>query len=343
MNSQWKSFLESRSIRFSATGETQFTDSLAFPETALFDLSHLGLIRVSGEDAGTFLQGQFTNDTQMLSEERSQLSAYCSAKGRMLANFRLFMRQGSYFMQMPKVPHANMLQRLPLFILMSQVSVEDMSDQLVRIGLAGINAQELLAKSFAQVPAEIDGVIQQGELTLIKLANTPDRYEIIGTADAVIELWKELAEQVPPANPDYWSLLDIRAGIPTVHEQTVDAFVPQMTNMQLINGVSFTKGCYTGQEVVARMKYLGKLKRRMYLAHTASAERPKPGDALFSPDSDSGQGAGRIVDARPSPDGGFELLVVAVIGIAEQDNLHLINKSGPKLTFKALPYALEQE
>jgi folate-binding protein YgfZ len=125
-----------------------------------------------------------------------------------------------------------------------------------------------------------------------------------------------------------------------VYDATAEAFVPQMANMQLVDGVSFTKGCYTGQEVVARMQYLGKLKRRMYRARVVTDQAPQPGQELFSPGSASGQGAGRVVDARPTPAGGFELLVVAEIASAEGASLRLGDEQGPALQLLDMPYGL---
>jgi hypothetical protein len=142
-------------------------------------------------------------------------------------------------------------------------------------------------------------------------------------------------------NSDTWALLDIRAGQPTVYGSTSEAFIPQMTNMQLIDGVSFTKGCYTGQEVVARMQYLGKLKRRMYLAEVQSEAAPKIGDELLSDASASGQGAGKVVDARLDANGRYELLVVAEIAAVEQGKLTL-GENGPALRFLDLPYSLPE-
>lgn len=342
MNSQWKSFLESQSAQISADGEVSFVCDDPFPPCALFDLSHLGLIRVSGEDARDFLQGQFTNDIREVTPQHSQLSAYCSPKGRMLANFRIFLHQDDYILQMPRDTHAVVLKRLPMFVLIAKAKVTDASDELVSIGLAGDCAEALLRKQVENVPAQPGEVTRQGELTLIRVPGEPARFQVCGTAEGISTLWQELAKEAQPANRDYWSLLDIRAGIPTVRQQTVEAFVPQMTNMQQIDGVSFTKGCYTGQEVVARMKYLGKLKRRMYLASVDSDTRPQPGDELFAPGSASGQGAGKVVNASPSPKGGFELLVVAEIKSFEENNLHLQGDSGPKLTPSTLPYGFEE-
>lgn len=342
MNNQWKQFLESQDAIFSPEAGTTFRGHEPFPTCALFDLSHLGLIRVSGEDAQSFLQGQFTNDTREVSETRSQLSAYCSPKGRMMANFRLFMNGGHYLLQMPLETHATVLKRLPMFVLMAKATVSDASDELVTIGLAGDCAPTLLQHAFPSVPEKSGEAIEQNGNTLVRLHGEPARYQITGQPESIIALWQQLAKEATPANTDFWRLQDIRAGIPTIYQATSDAFVPQMTNMQQIDGVSFTKGCYTGQEVVARMKYLGKLKRRMYLASVDSAQRPQPGDELFAPDSKSGQGAGRVVDACPSPEGGYELLAVTEISSFEEGNLHLTGVDGPKLQAHSLPYDLDE-
>jgi hypothetical protein len=342
MNSQWQSFLESQSAQISAEGEVHFVCDDPFPACALFDLSHLGLIRVAGEDARTFLQGQFTNDIRDVTEGWSQLSAYCSPKGRMLANFRIFLHQGDYFLQMPRDTYQTVLQRLPMFVLISKVKVSDASDEIVSIGLAGDCAEGLLQRQFTKVPGKPGEVAQHGGITLIRLPGEPARYQLSGTPEAVVTSWSQLSQEAQPGNRDYWSLLDIRAGIPTIYRETSDAFVPQMTNMQQIDGVSFTKGCYTGQEVVARMKYLGKLKRRMYLASVDTDARPVPGDELFAPGSASGQGAGKVVDARPAPGGGFDLLAVTEIKNFEEDNLHLLGDTGPKLKLGTLPYGFDE-
>jgi folate-binding protein YgfZ len=257
----------------------------------------------------------------------------------MLANFRVFERDGDLYLQLPRAGLAAVRKRLQMFVLRAQVTLEDASDQLVRIGIAGACAEQLLP----EVPAPAAGAAcQPPPLTIIRLGGDRPRFELIGPADAIRAFWEQSASLARPAGPDFWALMDIRAGVPTVFEQTIEAFVPQMTNLQLLDGVSFTKGCYTGQEVVARMQYLGKLKRRMYLAHVAAAQAPQPGDALYSPISESGQGAGRVVDARPSPDGGYELLAVIEIAGAEHGGLRLGDAEGPPLTLRELPYALPE-
>jgi hypothetical protein len=140
-----------------------------------------------------------------------------------------------------------------------------------------------------------------------------------------------------------WSLLGIRAGVPQVYGATTEAFVPQMINLHSIEGVSFRKGCYTGQEVVARMQYLGKLKRRMFLAHVDGSVAPKAGDELFSRETESGQGTGKVVDAQPAPQGGYDLLAVIHIAAVEAGSaIQLQDQNGPLLQFQPLPYTVDE-
>jgi folate-binding protein YgfZ len=231
-----------------------------------------------------------------------------------------------------------------MFVLRAKVELEDASDQLARIGLAGDCAPRLLGGRFPGLPEDVGAVSGHDEITLIRLpdAGSP-RFELLGPPAEMQTLWKELAAHATAVNADFWALLDVRAGIPTVYPATVEAFVPQMANMQLVDGVSFTKGCYTGQEIVARMQYLGKLKRRMYLAHVDAAEAPEAGDPLFAPQNASGQGAGRVVDARPAPEGGYDLLAVAEIESAENGELRLRDDQGPLLELRELPYSLDSD
>ncbi len=343
MNSQWRDFLESQSITIDGHGQVQPTHAPSYPDCALTDLSHLGLIRVAGEDAEHFLQGQVTSDIREVTADRSQISAYCTPKGRMLASILIFRQGQDYLLQMPLNIHESIAKRLAMFVLMSKVRVTDASDELVRIGISGECARTLLERDFPTMPQADGRVSSNNGVTLLQLPGRQPRFELLGDSGPMILLWQKLAKRATLGDPDFWSLLDIRAGIPTIYPDTVEAFVPQMANLHLIDGVSFTKGCYTGQEVVARMKYLGKLKRRMYLAHVDAEQRPQPGDELFSSGGESGQGPGRIVDARPSPEGGFDLLAVMEITRFDENDLHLLDAHGPKLRFQDLPYNFERE
>ena len=348
MNSEWQTFLEQKGGVLSSNGVVDFAESEHhFPKTeevnALIDLSHQGLIRVSGDDHLAFLQGQLTNDINQLGSERSQLSGYLTPKGRMLANFRIFPREDGLYLSLNQRLLEPVLKRLQMFVMRSQVVLEDASNDLVHAGVSGQQAQTFLQNnSGCELPGEINGVTNQDGITIIRVPGAGLRYELYGTVEKLKPLWEKMNSCCTPAPASLWDWQEIHAGLPHLFEATVEAFVPQMVNLDLIEGVNFKKGCYTGQEVVARMHYLGKLKRRMYLAQVAveTGAQPQPGDPLHSAASNSAQGAGKVVNSVPINGNLYELLVVAEIGVVENDQLHLVAADGPVLEILPLPYAI---
>lgn len=343
MQAQWREFL----TRNGAVIDGDTVRHFGQPEhaiepaqqTVLCDLSHLGVVRVGGEDAPVFLQGQLTNDIRGVDTDHSQLSAMCSPKGRMLAAFRIFERNGEFHLSLPRPVMESTLKRLKMFVLRSQVEIEDVSDALVHFGFAGPDAEERLRTAAGEAPGGPDEVMHIDDATIVRIPDPLPRFEIVAPTETAQRLWERLSESAQAAGVDTWHLLDIRAGIPSVVAETVEAFVPQMANLHVVNGVSFKKGCYTGQEVVARMQYLGKLKRRMYRAHI-DAPPPAPGSELYAEGSSGGQGTGKVVDARPSPGGGSELLAVIQIADVERGAaLHVDSADGPGLELQELPYA----
>jgi len=317
---------------------TQTLSNAPIGDCAMTDLSHLGVIRVSGSNKLEFLQGQLTNDINKVSENHSQLSSYCSPKGRMLASFRVLQFGEDLLMLLPMELLEATLKRLSMFVLRADVQLADASDALIRIELSGDCASDLLPID----PPEADnGVVSHDDYTIVRLPGDRPRFLVISDCECIQALWEEAGQVATATSRESWALLDVRAGVPTVYESTKEAFVPQMANLQLIDGVSFSKGCYTGQEVVARMQYLGKLKRRMYRARIDADQAPTPGSDLFSASDASGQGSGKVVDAAASPDGGYEVLVVTPISCAEADDLQLGDADGPALQMLDMPYAFE--
>lgn len=346
MNSEWQAFLEQQGATI-ADGEVRnYGDHQAELKQAvegdcLCDLSHEGLIMARGEESTGFLQGQLTNDVRAVSETRHQLSSYCSPKGRMLSLFRLFMRDEAYCLQLPAALLEPTLKRLKMFVLMSKVELEDVSDRLVRFSLAGPSAETLLKTRLGAASASEGESMTHEGITALRIAGSQPRFILHGEPEAMQRLWQALQNDgATPVGAEAGRLLDIHAGLPAVYPETVEAFVPQMVNLQLIDGVSFKKGCYTGQEVVARMQYLGKLKRRMYLAHVEVAEAPQPGAELRSPHSASGQGAGKVVSAAASPKGGYDLLCVCEIAAAESGEVSL---DDAPVSLREPPYGFESE
>ncbi|MGE0082390.1 MAG: folate-binding protein YgfZ [Thiohalomonadaceae bacterium] len=345
MHSEWQSFLVASGARLADGHVAHFGDATAERDAVtgdvLADLSHFGLIAASGNDTVEFLQGQVTNDVRRVDESHSQLNSYCTPKGRILATFRLFYRDGVHYLRMPAERVPFVLKRLRMYILRSQVLLEDASDALARFGIAGPRAASLLDEALGvQVPREDDGVLQTEDLVVVRTPGA--RFECHGTPDVLAALWRKLAVHARPVGRDAWMLTEIRAGVPHVTDATSEAFVPQMLNLHAINGVSFRKGCYTGQEVVARMQYLGKLKRRMFLAHVDGA-CPAPGDELFAAETESGQGTGKVVNAQPAPGGGCDLLAVVLIEAVETGvPVRIGDAQGPALQFLPLPYTVDE-
>lgn len=347
MNNEWEKFL----LNINATIENNTVknfglsieeEQTAYSNLVLADLGHYALIEASGDDVIEFLQGQLTNDIKLVTESSGQLSAYCNPKGRILANFRIFKRQEHYFLRMRSDIVEATLKRLRMFVMRSKVELVDSSDELVRMGIAGAKATNKLSALFTNLPANTDDSCTENDVTIIKLAGELPRYEVHGPFAEIKDLWQKLQNDAVAIGENSWNLLTIRAGIPEIVSATVEAFVPQMVNLQAINSLSFTKGCYPGQEVVARMHYLGKLKRRLFIGSVKTDTLPASGQAIMSND-ESEQKAGQIVTASCSKDKGVEFLAVLQIEKAEKDELHIESNSGSTIQFIDLPYSLEKE
>ena len=351
MNAEWNAFLEQIGATWTADriahfGQPENESRAALAGDVCCDLSHLGMIAARGPDAETFLQGQLTCDVQQVALDHSLPGAHCTPKGRVFASFRLFRREDACYLESPLAMIAPALNRLRKYVLRARIRLEDASDFLARMGVAGPNTAALLTKILGAVPQAANGVItgnatQPDGVTIIRLPGPIPRFELHGAARELSAVWNALAPNVTPVGAEPWRLLDILAGTPTVYPETVEAFVPQMLNLQLLDGISFHKGCYTGQEIVARTHYLGKLKRRMYLAQVDSPTPPRPGDPLFSPQADASQSAGQLADACRHPTSGYAVLAVALIECAEQGVLQLSDVHGPELRLEPLPYEFE--
>ncbi|MCW5604601.1 MAG: folate-binding protein YgfZ [Burkholderiales bacterium] len=293
------------------------------------------MIHFSGDDAIAFLHGQLTSDVAGLPPGRSQYSGYCTPKGRLLASFLLWRDASGCCLQLPAALREPVQKRLSMFVLRSKVKVSDASDEHARFGIAGESATAVLQSLAVRVPRQLHEVVQSDGITVIRLP--VDRYEILAPqarAQAVREALAAGAQTVPEAA---WERLDIHAGIPVITPATQEEFVPQMVNFDLIGAVSYTKGCYPGQEIVARTHYLGRLKQRMYLANVPTDTPPRPGDKLYA-EALGDQAAGRIVNAAPSPEGGCDVLAVIQIASAQNEAVHWKTPDGPTLRLLPLPY-----
>ncbi|MFN3593469.1 MAG: YgfZ/GcvT domain-containing protein [Thiobacillaceae bacterium] len=301
----------------------------------LADLSHFGLIRLTGEDAQNFLHGQITNDLRVLKDERAVFAGYCSAKGRLLADFLVFRRGAELYVMLPRALREAVQKRLAMFVLRARVRLADASDAWVALGLSGAGAEVLVREYYGRVPDAPMDAVQAADGWVVRLGE--GRFDAFVSPPAAPSLWQAWSAKARPVGAPAWDWLTLRAGIPVILPATQDHFVPQMVNLEVLGGVSFNKGCYPGQEIVARSQYLGKLKRRMYLAHVEA--EAAAGAELYSPEL-PGQACGLVVNAAPAPEGGTDVLAVIQVSSHEAGEVRLGSPDGPRLAFAQLPYEL---
>jgi len=341
MNQDWQNFLSTQGAHLQDSVVQHFGDAaaerIATRDGAIrCDLSQFGLLKVTSEDAQSFLQNLLSNDIREVTSNRAQLSSFNNAKGRMLASMLIWRDGNDYVLQLHHSLTEQIRKKLSMYVLRSKVKIVDVSAELVCMGVAGADDVTALKALYPALPQQTMDVVAQGADSI--LCRETNRFQITTTPQRAIDLWQALSTLRAVGSP-CWDWLDIRAGVPFVQAATLEAFVPQMLNFEVIGGVNFKKGCYPGQEVVARMHYLGKASRRMYLAHIAETAEAKAGDSLFSTAS-ADQSCGTVVAAQPSPNGGIDLLVVVQTASHESASVHLGKIDGPQLQFQALPYAL---
>ena len=299
-------------------------------------LSHEGVLAVRGSDASKFLQGQLTCNLNYLSDTQASLGARCTQKGRMQSSFRILLEGDGVLLAMASELLEPQLADLKKYAVFSKSKLTDESAAWVRFGL--VEADAALTALGLDLPPDTDSVARHAGLIAIRVS--PGRTELWAPAAQAQSLATQLSSTLAQGSLNDWLLGQIRAGIGQVMPATRELFIPQMLNLQAVGGVSFKKGCYTGQEIVARMQYLGKLKRRLYRLQLDASDLPEPGTALFAPTH--GSSIGEVVLAAHAEQG-IELLAVLQAEAAEGANLHLGALEGPALHLLELPYQLDRD
>jgi folate-binding protein YgfZ len=299
-------------------------------------LSHEGILAVRGPDASKFLQGQVTCNLNYLSDSHSSLGARCTPKGRMQSSFRIVSVADGYLLAMASELLEAQLADLKKYAVFSKSKLGDESPDWLRIGLS--RGDDVLHSLGLPLAAEADSVVHHNELLALRLSD--GRAELWVPASQAAAMQTQLDSQLPQAPLNDWLLAQVRAGVGQVMGSTRELFIPQMINLQALGGVSFKKGCYTGQEIVARMQYLGKLKRRLYRLTLADPQIPEPGTPLFSPVHNSS--VGEVVLAARSAEA-VELLAVLQDDAAQNGHIHLGSAEGSTLSVLDLPYTLDSD
>lgn len=267
---------------------------------------HFGVIKISGDDASAFLQNQFSNDIALVNNETSQISSYNSPKGRVYAVLRIIQTDTGYLLITTQSQINFLIKRLSMFVLRSDVAISDLTSDY---SLYGVEA-EYLNKHDIPYNNASNSVSAYDEAFIMCVLGNDERYMLLAKQDAVIP--DSSAQQ---QNLQDWLRADIQAGMPHIYPETQEAFVAQMLNLDIIDGINFQKGCYPGQEIVARMKYLGTLKKRMFAISFDAANAIVPGQALYS--EDSNQSIGQIVYSSQH---GKQYAALAVLNIEIVDS-----------------------
>ncbi|RPH40792.1 MAG: folate-binding protein [Burkholderiales bacterium] len=306
-------------------------------------LSDLGLLSVSGEQGRAFLHAQLTNDVEHLAPGTARWAGYCTAKGRLLSTFRYWCDPTAVLLTVSRPLAQPIARRLSMFVLRAKAKVADASDAHALFGLCGDPAAAAAAAAFGLSVPTADGAVSAEGVHLVGLPPLPagegsaerGRWLLVVPAAQAAQAWQALDAAVTAVSGAAWRRSEVMAGIPRIVPGTSELFVPQMLNFESVDGVNFRKGCYPGQEIVARSQYLGKLKRRMFAAHGDGAP-PEPGSDVVP--GGGGEPCGQVVLAAPDGAGGFDLLFESQVAAAEAGP---VLADGRALAPRALPYVLK--
>ncbi len=345
----WTDTLTSLGARFHIDAATE-VDDFGRPLTAakladgfVAPVTDLGIIAVAGDDAASFLHNQLTNDVEHLGQHEARLAGYCTPKGRLQASFLYWRDAEAVYLQLPRAIQPPLQKRLTMFVLRAKAKLRDATGEApfaAVLGLGGAKAETALRRHVSTLP-EAPYAKVEGEFgTVIRLLDAfkAPRYLWLTTAETATAALPALAGELALGGNQAWQLAAIHAGVPQITAATQEQFVPQMVNLELLGGVNFKKGCYPGQEIVARSQYLGKLKRRTALA-TVENPAARAGDEVYSM-TDPGQPCGMVVNAAPNGLGGADLLVEMKLGALGEDVRHGA-AGGPALRFEQMPYHLD--
>lgn len=315
------------SLTRSPPADNQSARAAALDADIVVPLAHLAHLRLTGADVDTFVQGQLSNDVRELKPGYTQPGSWNSAKGRVLALVTLWRDGDATWLETSADIAEPVAKRLKLFVLRSKVTIETPGLQHPAIGLAGDGAAEHLDMLGLPVPSASAGVVAHEGLQIIRRTGMRPRFSLHGPVELLEPLWRTLATRCRPVGAGGWQLIDILGGLPVVTAATQDHFVAQMLNLDVLGGISFNKGCYTGQEVVARLHYLGQLKRRMFLLYANEVDQAAAGTPIHLAAGDT-QAVGEIVSVQPHPQRGYALLAVLQLAQAQSVGLRIGSVSG---------------
>jgi len=310
------------------------------PSTYLVSLTHYSAISLHGDEQTSYLQGQVTCDVNSVNEHSLQVGAHCNAKGKTFSVFRLINRNNAHLLIQPNSSITASMAELKKFGVFSKVDITQ-TNELSFYALVGEQASTLLQANFAQIPDSLTPVIHSNGTTLVYISGKQTRYLLI---DEIEKLATKLEQfNLTTYSAPVWDLLEISEGFVQLTEQTSGEYVPQMLNLQAINGISFTKGCYLGQETVARMQYLGKNKRALFSLTFKTNQTISIDEVIEKQLGDNWRKAGDILAHYQSEDGNGYVQAVLGSDIDTTTQLRLKSQPNIKVSVQALPYSLIPE
>ena len=322
------------------TAEQTTSRQLGTADTWFCPLHNFGLIRASGKDSFSFLNNQLSNQLSVVSDQQAQINAYCNPKGRTYCCFLVFMRDGNYYLRTTAELIPTVLKRLQMYVLRADVVLE--YNSLAGIGIGGANSEKLIASTYGRAPAAPGEIIQVQEATIIRVWDHKPRYEIYAPIEYLMRQWKDWEQSASATETKHWSQQEILSGMPHLTLSSTEQFVPQMLNLDVLGGISFSKGCYPGQEVVSRTHYLGKLKRRMYRFSTdhqpVEIDMPIVVPA-YSADQPSGKIIATYTDENKTTHG---LAVMRMQGI-DTSPIYIGQDKKASLIIEPLPYVVSEK
>jgi folate-binding protein YgfZ len=258
-------------------------------ENKFIVLEKISTIKVEGDDRIPFLQGQLTQDMNLISQDKAIYAGFCNPKGRLLAFMMCYVVHDAIYIQLDNSIKESVLNKLKMYVLRSKVTLSLPEETFKIIGFVGSKA---LIDSNISIPKNHLDIVRCSDVMIMRIGLDVERYQVMGDAYKVNEFAKLNFSKYLTMSLDDWNTLNIIDGIPDVYPTTQEAFIPQSLNMDLIDSINFKKGCYTGQEIIARTHYLGKVKRRMYRAFIKSQRDFNPGDQVLNK---NGENIGHLV------------------------------------------------
>lgn len=310
------------------------------PSTYLVSLSHYSAISLCGEEQSKYLQGQVTCDVTMSKEHSLLVGAHCNAKGKVFSAFRLLNRNGAHLLIQPKASVESSITELKKFGVFAKVEITE-TDELSFYALTGDNAENILQRSFSRIPDSLNPVVQSDSTTLVYITGKQARYLLIDTTATLESALENM--NLPIYNNAVWDLLEIDEGFVQLSNESSGEYVPQMLNLQAVNGISFTKGCYLGQETVARMQYLGKNKKALFSLTSTLEKTLQIDDIIEKQLGDNWRKAGDILSAYQADDGNCYFQAVLNNDVDSSTLLRIKSQPESKVLLKPLPYSLAAE